>query len=192
MSIEQWLWLGFFTVLVITLCSFFWVFAPYFPTRKRHLDLVVKVAKLKPGDRFYELGCGDARVSLALAKAYPTAQLIGLEMAGPLFFTAWIKTYFSGHKNLHIKWKNVFWQNLEAADAVYVFGMKDSLNHKLKHKFLAELKPGARIISYVFTMKDWPGESETFTNKNNTEDKTKITVYTVPQKKWNKILSLSV
>lgn len=180
MSLEQWLWLGLFILLSVTLVSFFWVFASYFPTRKKHLNFVAQVADLKPGEKFYELGCGDGRVARAVAKAYPKAHVVGLEMAGPLWLWAWVKGKLSASPNLQIKWKNVFWKNLSNADAVYVFGMKDSLNDKLKKKFLAELKPGARIISYVFTMQDWPGKTEVFTNSKNKADKTKITVYTMP------------
>jgi len=179
MSIEQLIWLGLFLLTFVTLISFIWVFAPYFPTRKGHLQLIKKVADLKDGETFYELGCGDARVSIALAKAYPKANVIGLEMAGPLFFYAWTKAKLSGCKNLKIKWKNIFWQSLKDADSVYVFGMTESLNKKLKEKFLAELKPGSRIISYVFTMKEWPGRTETFMGKISDKDETKITIYTL-------------
>lgn len=181
MTLEQLFWLALFLLTVVTLVSFIWVFAPYFPTRKGHLELIKKVAKLKPNEKFYELGCGDARVSLALAKAFPKAQVVGFEMAGPLFTWSFIKAKLSGCKNLKIGWKNIFWQDLSDADAVYVFGMKESLNEKLKEKFLAELKPGSRIISYVFTMKEWPGKTETFKGQINDKDETKITVYTVPE-----------
>lgn len=182
MSLEQLVWLGLFLLTGAMLISFFWVFAPYFPTRKGHLELITKVCDLKPNTQFYELGCGDARVSLALAKAYPNTQIIGLEMAGPLFFWAWIKAKLSGHKNVQIRWKNIFWQDLSDAESVYVFGMTESLNQKLKTKFLGELKPGSRIVSYVFTMKDWPGKTETFKGKISDKDETKVSVYTVPAK----------
>ncbi len=182
MPLESLIWLGLFLLTLVTLISFIWVFAPYFPTRKGHLDLVVKVADLKPGDTLYELGCGDARVSIALAKAYPEAHIIGLELAGPLFVWSWIRGTLSGCKNLTIRWKNIFWQDLSNANSVYVFGMTDSLNKKLKAKFLAELKPGARIISYVFRMKAWEGKVETFEGNLSKTDQTKITVYTVPKK----------
>lgn len=180
MTLEQIIWLSLFLLTFLTLISFLWVFAPYFPTRKGHLELIKKVVQLKPNETFYELGCGDARVSLAIAKAYPKAQVIGLEMAGPLFLWAWVKAKLSDCKNLNIKWKNIFWHNFSDADVVYVFGMTESLNKKLKEKFLAELKPGTRIVSYVFTMKDWAGKSETFQGKISDKDETKISIYTMP------------
>jgi len=182
MTLEQSIWLCLFLLTLATLISFIWVFAPYFPTRKGHLELIKKVADLKPGQKLYELGCGDARVSIALAKTYPEAQIVGLELAGPLFVWSWVRAKLSGCKNLQIQWKNIFWQNLSDADAVYVFGMTESLNQKLKTKFLAELKPGTRIISYVFTMKDWAGQTETFNGKISGKDQTKVSVYTVPAK----------
>ena len=182
MTLEQLFWLVLFLLLTATLISFLWVFAPYFPTRGRHLDLVLKAIDLKPDEKFYELGCGDGRVSLAVAKAFPKAQVVGLEIAGPLFVWAWLKAKFSGFKNVSIRWKNIFWQNLTDADVVYVFGMTESLNDKLKTKFLTDLKPGTRIVSYVFTMNDWDGKIQTFQAQTSSKDATKITVYTMPKK----------
>ena len=180
MTLEQIIWLSLFLLAFATLISFIWVFAPYFPTRKGHLKLITEVADLKPGEKAYELGCGDGRVSRALALAYPKATVEGLELAGLLFTWAWIEAKLSGAKNLRIRWKNIFWQDLSDADVVYVFGMTESLNQKLKTKFLAELKPGARIISYVFSMKEWAGTTEVFAGGLSENDATKINVYTVP------------
>jgi len=181
MPYEKIFWLIIFVLTTSTLISFIWVFAPFFPTRKGHLSLITKVVDLKPGQTFYELGCGDARVSLAVASRYPKAHILGLELSGLLFTYSWLKVFFSGIKNVRIKWKNIFWQDLSNADVVYVFGMKESLNEKLKEKFLAELKPGSRIVSYVFSMNEWPGKTEVFRKKINDKDETKVTVYTVPK-----------
>ncbi len=168
------IWLIVFILTVITLISFIWVIAPYFPTRSKHLEAINKICALKPGEIFYELGCGDARVSRHLAKHNPEAQIIALEMAVILFLIAKIKSL--RYPNLTVKWQNIFWEDLSKADGVYVFGMTDSLNKKLRAKFLEELKPKSRIISYVFSMKDWEGKSEDFPQPG---EKTVIHRYTM-------------
>ena len=40
------------------------------------------------------------------------------------------------------------------ADVVTIF-LFQNVNDLLKDKFLKELKPGARIVSYVWILKDW-------------------------------------
>ena len=54
-----------------------------------------------------------------------------------------------------IKWKNLFKEDLSRADVVYFFGLPKSIKNKLKKKLERELKPGARVVSYAFTIPDW-------------------------------------
>ncbi len=181
--IPQFVWLTLFFLCMVALISFIWVIAPFFPTRKNDLEKVNQICKLKPGEVFYELGCGDGRVSIHLAKNNPNTQIIGLEMAFPLYVTAKIKSLFYPGKNLKIKWKNLFWEDLSKADCLYTFAMKESLNKALKNKFKKELKSGTRIVSYVFSFESWDGKTEKFPGFRA---KTFIYKYTVPKQKKSK------
>lgn len=51
--------------------------------------------------RFLEIGSGDGRVSLFVAKHFPEMQVFGREIALPLFFVSKIRQYFSKSDNLH-------------------------------------------------------------------------------------------
>ena len=128
--------------------------APWLPTKKKDLTRILDLAELKPGDIFYELGCGDGGVASYVAKN-SEAKVIGLEIALPLYFMAKLRQIFLGRDNLKIKLKSIFSENLSQAKVIYVFGTPDSLIKKLKDKFKRELKPGTKIMSYSFFIKGW-------------------------------------
>jgi len=50
--------------------------------------------------------------------------------------------------------EDLFETDLHAATVVALY-LSPEINQKLRPKFLAELKPGARIVSHVFDMGDW-------------------------------------
>lgn len=132
-------------------------FAPWVPSRKRDLKKIFQLADLKPGEIFYDLGCGNGRLAIYAAKNFQ-AQAIGLELALPLYFVCAIRKLFIRNKNLHFKLKNLFKKNLSDADVIYLFGMPYKLKTKLKEKLERELKPGARVITYAFPFPDWQPE----------------------------------
>jgi SAM-dependent methyltransferase len=53
--------------------------APWFPTWSRDIDRFLKLAEIKPGQKFYDLGCGDGKLVFASAKAGATA--VGYEIS---------------------------------------------------------------------------------------------------------------
>lgn len=146
-----------FLLLLILVLSFAWAgksLAPWVPCKKKDIDRILKLADLRSGELFYELGCGDARITVAAQKKYQV-RAVGLEIAIPLYVAAKIRQFFNWDKNLQIKYKNLFKENLSSADVIYVFGMPDKLKNKLREKLDKELKLGARVVSYVFPIAGW-------------------------------------
>ena len=129
-------------------------FAPWVPSRSRDLARIFKLASLKDGQLFYDLGAGDGKIVFYAGQHY-NVKAIGLEISWPLFLFCRFKQFVQGNKNIEIKLKNLFEENLSAADAVYFFGMPKTINNKLNLKLRQELKPGAKIISYSFTLEGW-------------------------------------
>jgi len=128
--------------------------APWVPTWKKDLPRIFKLADLKPNQIFYDLGCGNGKTVIYAAENY-NAQAIGLEMALPLYLVCKFRQLFHWRKNLDFKWKNLFKENLSQADVIYVFGLPKAIQGKLIQKFEQELKPGAKVISYVFPFTSW-------------------------------------
>ncbi len=127
--------------------------APWVPTRKKDFKRICELAKLKKGEKLYELGCGDARLLFYAEKNYKI-EGVGYEIALPVYLLAKIKSLFL-KTNIEIKLKSFFNNNLGKADVVYVFGVSKTLSEKIKQKFKKDLKQGTRIISYSFPIKGW-------------------------------------
>ena len=132
--------------------------APWVPCRKKDLERINRLADLKPGQIFYELGCGDGRVSRYIAKKNPDAKVIGVELSFPVFIFTKLISIFNNSSNLKIKFGDAFKEDLSKVDVVYTFALVKSINGKLKNKFEKELKKGTKVLSYVFSIKDWKGK----------------------------------
>lgn len=128
-------------------------FAPWVPARKKDLERIFRIAGLKTNNVFYDLGCGDGRTVIYAAKKF-NAKSIGIEISLFNFLICKIKQLAATDKNITFKFKNLFKEDLVGADVVYFFGMPDKLK-KLKPKLEKELKSGAKIISYAFSVEGW-------------------------------------
>ncbi|MFA6255449.1 MAG: hypothetical protein WC675_05520 [Patescibacteria group bacterium] len=125
---------------------------PFVPTPKKNVKIVIDQFELKPGQIFYDLGCGDGQFLIEAESR--GAKTIGFEVS------PW--AYAKGRFNLwrhksqaKIIFKNFYDQNISEADAVFCF-LIDTVMPKVEEKLKRELKLGAKIISYGFTMPSWP------------------------------------
>jgi len=142
-----------FFVFILTFAYAGISFAPWVPVWKKDLPRIFKLAELKPGQVFYDLGCGNGKVVLYANKKFK-AKAIGLEISLFLYFVCKIRQIFNYNQNLVFKFKDLYREDLSQADVVYFFGTPDKVQ-KLKAKLERELKPGCRVISYVFPILGW-------------------------------------
>lgn len=126
--------------------------APWVPTRQRDMERLIGILEIKPWDRFFEIGCGDGRVSRFVASAFPKAQITWIELAYPMWWIAKLLTIFSRKKNCNIVFWNAFKQDFSQYDCIYVYGMPDKIQKKIIPKFLSEAKVGAKLYSYIFSI----------------------------------------
>lgn len=141
----------------VTLVCAFTSLAPWVPTPTKDLKRVNRLADLKDGNIFYEIGCGTAIVSMFIAKNNPEARVIGVELALPVYLAARFLTFFQKADNLQIEFGDALRKDFSGADVVYIYGLPKTVNGKLKEKMEAELKPGAKFISYAFALNCWKG-----------------------------------
>ncbi len=144
-------------VFVIYIIWKYWalcVGAGYDPTPMDKVHKMLKLAQVEPDDIVYDLGCGDARVLITAAKKFG-ARGCGIEIDPFRFFFAWFLVFISGCLNrISIRFGNFFKKDIRDATVVVVF-LYGPTNNRLKEKFLKELKPGTRIVSYVWRFDDW-------------------------------------
>jgi len=130
--------------------------APWVPTRKRDIVRLTEILDLKKWQKFFEIGCGDGRVSEAVAKAFPSAKILGCELAYPMFVIAYIRKIFFWSQNYSLTLANAFKKDFGEYDVIYVYGMPDKMWAKIVPKFLDEAKSWAKLYSYVFSIPTTP------------------------------------
>lgn len=144
-------------ILVPLIATSWWVFfvgGPWAPSRSKDYGKIFKILDPKENDLIYELGCGDGRFCIALAKNY-NVRIIGLEASLLPYLVAKIKVRLSGlNKKVKIRYKNFYSQDLSDADAIFCYLTSWGLK-KLKTKFEKELKQGAKIVSYSYAIEGW-------------------------------------
>ncbi len=154
LALMLFLFLAIFCILIIWI---FWssiIGAGFQPTDRERVRMMLEMAGVHSNDIVYDLGSGDGRIVVDAARIY-NAHAVGME-ADPLR-VLWSRStiILSGlRKRVKIVWGNFFNQNISNATVVTLF-LSDTANQKLKSKFRQELKPGTRIVSYVWTFKGW-------------------------------------
>lgn len=141
----------FFLIMVPTLMTLV-NGAPFVPTPMEAVKKMIRLAKIKKGDVVYDIGCGDGRMVFVAANEYG-AKATGLELSPLVYFFARIRKILWRSK-ARILFRNFKHHNFRDADVIVCYLMPETLE-KLKPKLEAELKPGARIVSYAFEVKGW-------------------------------------
>jgi len=128
--------------------------APYVPSPMNKVRKMLDIANLTDKDVLYDLGSGDGRIIISGAKIYG-AKTVGIE-ADPLRYL-WSKLviYFNNlTDNVNVIWGNFNKTSIIDATVVTIYQRK-GVNKALKEKFLRELKPGTRIVSYMYEIEGW-------------------------------------
>lgn len=141
-------------VLIPTLITLIWG-APWVPTPKDRGRKMLQLAKLKPREKLYDLGCGDGRL-IHIASMEQKANAVGLEFSPLIYALAWLvyPYYWLKGSQAKIRFRNFYAVDLSDADVVVCYLLPHSMK-KLQRKFEKELKKGARVISYAFPILDW-------------------------------------
>jgi predicted RNA methylase len=143
--------------IVIVAVSMLWpliIGAAYSPSSKDVVRKMLEMAEVDSDDVVYDLGSGDGRIVMEAAMSYK-ARAVGVE-ADPLR-VIWSKILITANglqNQIRIVWGNLFHQNIKDATVVTVF-LWQRTNEKLKKKLLEELRPGSRVVSYVWTFEGW-------------------------------------
>lgn len=132
--------------------------APFVPSPAPIVEAMVEMAALKDGEYAVDLGAGDGRLMLRAAEAAYGVKVDGYELHEGRYNA--LRLRLANHKLAGLL--TVFRQDIRTADlsgvgVVFLYLLPGS-NAELKAKLLAELQPGARIISHDFAMPEWEPE----------------------------------
>lgn len=127
--------------------------APFIPTSKQRMHRMLELAKLKKGEKLYDLGAGDGRFVIAAAKQGATA--VGIEINPfQVWWCKWGIARAGLSKTAKIIRGNILKQDLSSADVITTYLFPET-NQRLQPKLLRELKPGTRIVTHLFRFHGW-------------------------------------
>lgn len=126
--------------------------APFVPTPMERVKKMLALAKIKPHEKVYDIGCGDGRMVYLAAKDY-NANAVGLELSPLVYGLAKIRHFFWRSK-AKIYFTDFRFQKLADANVIVCYLLPESLA-RLQEKLEKELKKGTRIVSYAFPIGTW-------------------------------------
>jgi len=126
--------------------------APFVPTPIEAVKKMVELAKLKPNEKVYDLGCGDGRI-VYLANQNYQANATGFELSPLVYALARIRKLLWRSK-AKIVFGSFKRHNLQDAKVIFCYLLPETLAH-IQPKLDQELQKGTRIVSYAFPIGNW-------------------------------------
>ncbi len=126
---------------------------PWVPTRDEVLGVLKRLLKPGRGDVVYDIGCGDGKVAVEIASAFPEARVRCVEIRRDLVEKAADNARSRGVR-VEIVNADFFKYNFSDADIIYMY-LLTTVNQKLRPKLEAELKPGTLVVSLDFPVPGW-------------------------------------
>lgn len=151
--------------------------APYVPTFQRDVRRMLKIAGVRPHELVVDLGAGDGRFLITAAREFQ-ADCLGYELSVLPFLIAQLRVWLSGVRgNVRIMLSDFFHADLSTAHVITCF-LTPMAMKKLEPKFLTELRPGTRIVSYAFKL---PTLEPTLVDRSEPKSGP-VFLYVIPQK----------
>ena len=131
----------------------------YEPTPVGIVDKMLELAHVRADDTVYDLGSGDGRIVISAAKRFG-AHGVGIELQPELIRASRQAALDAGVAD-KVAFIEADFFNVDVSPAtVVMLYLWPTVNDRLQTKLRAELRPGARIVSYTFGMSNWvPDES---------------------------------
>jgi hypothetical protein len=159
---------------------------PYVPSPQSVVADMLRYADVGANDFVIDLGSGDGRIVLTAAKVFG-ARGFGVEIKDDLVIRSNEAAKKEGLAD-RVKFmkQDLFKTDMSQATVITMYLLPDTVN-LLKDKFLAELKPGTRIVSHDYPLTGWIPEKYV---QMDLEDKVQISgvtttliyLYVVPAK----------
>lgn len=129
--------------------------AVFFPTRPENVETIVRLAKIKPGEKAADLGSGDGRIVIALARA--GAEAHGYEINPILVWKSRAAIRQAGLEGrAFVHWRSFWGADLSPYAVIAVYGIP-YIMRALEKKLSRELKAGSRVVSNIYKFPSWAG-----------------------------------
>ena len=145
-AVPAWAWLLPMALLLAAYPLGAWRDAPLFPTPLHALDGLAEALPLPPGARVLDAGCGLGHGLAALRRAWPQAQIEGIEWSRPLRLAAALRCPWA-----RVRRGDMWADDWRGLAVVYLFQRPESMA-RAWDKAQAELAPGAWLLSLDFAV----------------------------------------
>jgi SAM-dependent methyltransferase len=130
---------------------------PYVSTPAPVVDAMLALAEVAADDTVYDLGSGDGRIPIRAATAYG-ARGVGIEIRPDLVREARQRAEEAGVADrVTFRRGDLFEADIAEATVVTLY-LLPAVNVALRPKLLRELRPGTRVVSRDFGMREWTPE----------------------------------
>ena len=131
---------------------------PFVTTPQNVVDAMLELAQVRRGDRLLDLGSGDGRIVITAAKRFDVPGL-GVEIDPRLVERARDSAVREGVADkARFEVQDLFDTDLTQATVITLYLLPD-VNEMLKPR-LMKLRPGTRVVSHDWGMRDWPADRE--------------------------------
>ena len=164
-------------LILLFLLSMLWPpdspWSPWWRTSPELARIECKFAKVKKGDIIYDLGSGEGTALMIAAKEFG-ATGVGIEIDPFRAYFSQLTVRFAGlAKKIKIR-RDSFWDvDVSEATVVFMYLIPKTLM-RLRPKLLKELKPGTRVVTFVYKI-DLPMIAK--------DEKAELYLYEIPKKK---------
>ena len=150
----------------------------YLPTPQGVVKVMLELAKVTSTDVVYDLGSGDGRIPVTAAKVYG-ARGVGIDIDPERIREANANAQAAGVSGrVTFLNQDLFTIDISEATVVTLF-LTPSLNTRLLPKLNQELRPGTRVVSHRWEMKDVAGREYKPVHKELVEG-SNVYVWTIP------------
>jgi SAM-dependent methyltransferase len=131
---------------------------PYVSTPHAIVDEMVRLADVKASDVVYDLGCGDGRLVIAAVKK-TGCRGVGIDIDPERIKESRANARDAGVEDrVRFVEQNFFASDIREATVMLIYLFPD-VNIRLRGKFLSEMKPGSRLVSHAFDIRQASGPS---------------------------------
>ena len=118
------------------------------PTPQAAVERMVELAEIRPGDKVYDLGCGDGRIVITAAQRHGV-KAVGVDIDPAQVARSRENAERGGVENLvTIVEGDIYQTDFGDADVVFLYLQPDLLRGLIPQ--LRQMKPGARIVTFDF------------------------------------------